>query len=105
MEIETLERILGEHPFMKDLNPNHLQLIVGCASNVRFNGGEMICKEGEEADKFYLVRHGRVALQIYTQDRGPITIQTVEPGEIFGWSWLFQPYLWHFDAQAVELTR
>lgn len=105
METETLERILGEQPFLKDINQNYLQLIVGCASNVRFNGGEVICKEGDDAKKFYLVRHGRVALQIYTPDRGSITIQTVEPGEIFGWSWLFPPYRWRFDAHAVELTR
>ncbi len=103
--MKTLEPILAQHPFFRELQPHHLELIVGCASNVRFASGDFIFHEGEEANEFYLIRHGRVALEIAAPGRGPITIQTLTEGEILGWSWLLPPYRWLFDARAVELTR
>jgi CRP-like cAMP-binding protein len=103
--METLEPVLAEHPFLKGLDPKHLHLIVGCASNVRFNAGEFIFREGEEANEFYILRHGKVALEVFSPERGPIIIDTLVEGEVLGWSWLIPPYIWHFDARAVELTR
>lgn len=103
--MENLERILVEHAFFAGMKREHLQLLVGCASNVRFEAGQFILREGEEANEFYLIRHGRVALEVATPARGPLTIQTLGEGEILGWSWLVPPYRWKFDARAVELTR
>ncbi|MCS6816463.1 MAG: cyclic nucleotide-binding domain-containing protein [Blastocatellia bacterium] len=103
--METLERLLAEHPFFAGLDARHIQLIVGCATNVRFDAGQMIFREGEEANEFYVIRHGKVALEIFVPGRGPITIQTLGEGEILGWSWLVPPYHWRFNARAVELTR
>ncbi|GAN35232.1 MAG: cyclic nucleotide-binding domain-containing protein [Candidatus Brocadia sp. AMX2] len=105
MQPHTLEPYLAEHPFLKGLEPKHLKIIVGCASNVRFDAGQFILREGEEANNFYIIRHGKVSLEIFTQDRGPITIQTIGEGEVLGWSWLIPPYHWHYDARALELTR
>jgi CRP/FNR family cyclic AMP-dependent transcriptional regulator len=101
----TLETILMEHPFLKDLAPRYIDLIVGCASKVRFNKGDYIFREEEEADRFYLLRHGLVALDVFVPQRGPVTIDTIQEGEVLGWSWLFPPYKWHFDARALQLTR
>jgi CRP-like cAMP-binding protein len=103
--METLERILAEHPLLEGLEPKDLQLITGCASNVRFEPGEFIFHEGEEAKAFYLIRHGRVALEMFTPERGPIIIETLGECDVLGWSWLFPPHRWHFDARAVQLTR
>jgi CRP-like cAMP-binding protein len=79
--------------------------LAGCATNVRFNPNEFIFREGEAADKFYLIRHGKVSLGVYTPGHGSMTIQTVNEGDVLGWSWLFEPYQWHFDARALVLTR
>jgi CRP/FNR family cyclic AMP-dependent transcriptional regulator len=103
--METLEPILAEHPFLKGLEPRFIQLIVGCASNMRFNADEFLFREGQEASRFYIIRHGKVAIELGAAQRGTINIQTVGEGEILGWSWLIPPYFWHFDARAVELTR
>lgn len=103
--MESLEGLLAEHPFFRGLEPRYLQLAVGCAANVRFGAGEFIFREGEEADQFYLVRHGRVSLEVFAPDRGPLVVQTLEAGDILGWSWLIPPYQWRFDARALELTR
>jgi CRP/FNR family cyclic AMP-dependent transcriptional regulator len=103
--MESLEPLLAEHPFLKGLDPAHTQLITGCASNVRFDTGQIIFREGEEANQFYIIRQGKVALQIYTPGRGSIIIDTLTEGEVLGWSWLIPPYQWRFDAVASELTR
>jgi len=101
----TLDSILAEHPFLKGLAPPQIELIAGCASNIRFNKGDYIFREDEEADRFYLIRHGLVALDVFVPQRGPVTIDTIQEGEVLGWSWLFPPYRWHFDARALQLTR
>ena len=103
--METLEPILAQHPFLKGLEPNYLKLIVGCASNVRFNAGEYLFHEDEEANQFYMIRQGKVAVEIHAAERGSITVQTIGEGEVLGWSWLIPPYRWRFDARALELTR
>jgi CRP/FNR family cyclic AMP-dependent transcriptional regulator len=103
--METLEPILAKHPFLKGLEPEHLKILVGCASNVRFNAGQFLFHESEEANEFYMIRQGKVAIQIHGAERGPITVQTIGEGEVLGWSWLIPPYYWRFDAQALELTR
>lgn len=103
--METLEKILVEHPFITGLSPEHIQLIVGCAKNVVFEPGKYIFKENEEANSFYIIRSGKVALEIYSPEVGSIIIQTLGEGDIIGWSWMIPPYQWRFDARAVELTR
>ncbi|MFI5312391.1 MAG: Crp/Fnr family transcriptional regulator [Gemmatimonadales bacterium] len=101
----TLEGILSAHPFFHDLPPRHLGLLVGCASNVRFEPGQFLFRTGEEANQFFLIRHGRIALEVTAPGRRPLTLQTLGEGEILGWTWLIPPYHWMFDAQAVEQTR
>ena len=103
--MEDLKNILAAHPFFKGLNEEYFALIVGCASNMRVDAGKMIHREGEDADHFYLIRSGKVTLQMMTPNKGPIIIETLAEGDILGWSWLVPPYIWHFDAKAMDLTR
>ena len=103
--METLHRILADHPFAQGLNNRHLELLVGCASNVRFDAGQVVFREGEDADQFYLIREGKTSLELFAAERGPVNILTVGEGEVLGWSWLVPPYRWRFDARAIEPTR
>ena len=103
--IETFERTLASHPFFADLAPPHLETIVGCAANVTYDAGQFIFREGAPADQFYVLRHGKVAVEIGEPGRGVVTIETLEAGEVLGWSWLFPPYTTHFDARAVTFVR
>ena len=103
--METLERIIAEHPSFSGLRPEYTELVTGCASNTRFDSGTYLFKEGEEANEFFLIREGHVALEIFAPQRKPIIVQTVGAGEILGWSWLMPPYHWRFHARAVEPTR
>ena len=103
--MDTLQRILAEHPFLEGIDERCLGLMVGCASNVRFDAGKVLIREGEEASRFYLIREGKVALEVYVSHRGKITIQTLGEGDVLGWSWLIPPYRWKFTARAIEPTR
>jgi CRP-like cAMP-binding protein len=103
--VENLHRILSEHPFLEGLSDIYLDLLVGCASNVVFKEGELICREGQAADSFYFIRHGRVQIETHMPQQGPLIIHTRHDGEVFGWSWLVPPYRWRFDARATEVTR
>jgi len=105
MQTENLTDILRQHPFLAGLSESHMQVLVGCASNVRFAEGAPLIHEGEVANKFYLVRTGRIALETDVNARGKIRIQTVGPGDVLGWSWLISPYRWHFNALAVADVR
>ena len=100
--MEDLSRILHSHPFLQNLDEDYLKQIVGCASNVVFQEDQLIFKEGDEAENFYLIRTGKVALELNGRDKGKIRILTIGPGQILGWSWIVSPYRWHFDAHAIE---
>lgn len=102
--MEKPEKILSEHPFFDGLDPELLKMIASCASDVRFEAGHMIYREGDEADQFHLVLHGKVAIEVFSARRGSLIIQTVDPGDVLGWSWLFPPFKRRFDARAVEAT-
>jgi CRP-like cAMP-binding protein len=103
--MENLEQILAHHPFFQGLDERYIQLVAGCGSNVKFEAGEFLFKEGEEANAFYLIRRGKIAVEAFAAERGSLIIDTLTDGDILGWSWLIPPYHWHFDAKAVDLTR
>ncbi|MEP7225640.1 MAG: cyclic nucleotide-binding domain-containing protein [Actinomycetota bacterium] len=103
--METIEAVLRDVPLFEGLTKDELQLLAGCASNVRFDEGERIVRDGDPADTFYVVRHGAVALEMFVPARGPVTIETIGAGEVLGWSWLFAPYRWQFDAVALTRVR
>ncbi len=103
--MEGLERILREHPFFSQFPEDQIMLVTGCARNHRFDAGQYLFREGESADEFFLIRHGKVALEIAAPGQQPIIMATLGEGEIVGASWIVPPYRWTFDARAVELVR
>ena len=70
-----------------------------------FAEDQLIFSERDPANRFYLIQSGRVALESHVRDSGTVLIQTIGPGDVLGWSWLFPPYYWHFDARALEATK
>lgn len=105
MQTEDLTEILRQHPFLAQLTDKYMENLVGCASNVRFDEGSYLIHEGQLANTFFLIRTGRVALEIDVEPRGTLRIQTVGHGEVLGWSWLISPFRWHFSGVAVADVR
>lgn len=102
--MKEISDLLGEHPFFTGLADEHLALVAGCGTNVRFEADQVILTAEEPADLFYVLRRGKAAIEIDTPRKGPLVIETVGAGDILGVSWLLPPYRWAFDARAVEET-
>jgi CRP-like cAMP-binding protein len=103
--VESLEVLIAGHSFFSDLEKEYVRSLTECAANVRFDSGTYVFHEGEPADHFYLIRQGRVAIEISAPPRKPIIVQTLSAGDVLGWSWLVAPYQWRFHARAVESVR
>lgn len=92
---------LGRQPFFRGLTWLQLDSLAAVAACAEFAPGEEIFREGEAANRFYLLLTGRVALEAAAGDRR-VRLQVLEAEEVLGWSWLFPPYRWHFSARALE---
>jgi CRP-like cAMP-binding protein len=103
--MSALEPTLREHPFLAGLSEEHISLLAGCARNVRFDAGRYLFRAAEQANEFFLIRHGRVALEVVAPGHEPHVVATLGEGEIVGASWLVPPYRWMFDARAATLVR
>ena len=99
---ESIADLVANHPLLSGLPGDTVALVAGCARNVAFGAGELLIAEGDPADSLYLIRRGRVALEVRAPGRGNLIIDTLPPGQALGWSWLFPPYRWSFDARALD---
>ncbi len=99
--MKSVGHLLVEHPFFEGLDEDTVRMLESCAGNVHVRSGQHLFREGEAADRFYVVRRGRVALEVHAPGGGDHLLDTVEEGDVVGWSWLVPPYRWFFDARAV----
>lgn len=104
MAPETLERSLREHPFVIDMSEDQVRFLLGCTKNVRFKEGDYVFREGQPANTMYLIRRGRIGLESHQPGRGTVVVETMEAGDVMGWSVLFPPYEWHVDGRAIDAT-
>ena len=103
--MRTLDELIGDSPVFAGLDPRHLELIAGCGRNDHVAAGAYLFREGGNADRFFLIREGGIALEVDAPGRGALVIETLHAGDVVGWSWLFAPYRWQFDGRAVEASR
>lgn len=95
----TMRTVAGSS-FFEGMAPHHLDAIQAVATEVAFAAGSTIFREGGEAALWYLLTDGVVTLEVDIPGRGPHILQTLHEGDVLGWSWLFPPYRWSFDAFA-----
>jgi CRP-like cAMP-binding protein len=86
------------------MKSEHLARLTKHAAERTFEAGDVLFREGEPANQFYLIERGCVALEAHEPGDGTILVQNVGAGDVLGWSWLFPPFAWHFQARAVEPT-
>ena len=100
----NIKKKILDHPFLRNMSDEHLNLVAQNAKEVQLQAGQVLFREGEPANRFFLIISGKVALEAAT-DHGEIDIQTVGSGEVLGWSWLFPPFSWHLTARVIEPTN
>jgi CRP-like cAMP-binding protein len=104
MDRSKLEANVAAHPFLIGMGAHHIRLLADCAIRTEFERDHVIFREGETANRFYLIEAGKVALESSTDAEKAVAIDNIGDGDLLGWSWLFPPYVWHFSARAVEPT-
>ena len=106
MQIETdpIATRVTFHPFLAGLKREQLALLTDCAMATNSKKAQTIFREGEMANRFYLIETGKVVLESSEGLGNPVIIDTIGPGDLLGWSWMFPPYTWQFTARAVEPT-
>jgi CRP/FNR family transcriptional regulator, cyclic AMP receptor protein len=101
--MENLERALRAHPFMVDLEAEHVRFLMGCAANVRFRPGDYLVREGEREDKFFLIRQGTVSMEAPRPGGDAAVVETIGPGDVLGISRV-APQTAHLDARARDMV-
>jgi CRP/FNR family transcriptional regulator, cyclic AMP receptor protein len=103
--MQTVAEMLEEAPALQALRPEHRAALAGCARTCVFAADEMIMREGDRADAFYVIRSGAVALETRAPGRGPLVVQTLHDDDLLGWSWLVPPHRVAFDARSLGTTN
>lgn len=102
---ESMATRVALHPFLAGMNHAQLALLTDCAMASHFKSGQIILREGEMANRFYLIEKGEVVLESGGDFGKPVVVEKIGAGDLLGWSWMFPPYVWHFTARAVEPTQ
>lgn len=95
---------LPEHPLFVGMSVSFRQILAESAIRADFEAGDKVVEAGEPANGFFMVIKGTVDLETPQADR-PTRVQSIMGGDILGWSWLFPPYYWHFDAIARDPVK
>lgn len=98
----TLNEAIANHAFFHGMNPEHLAVLTDGAKAVQFKGGDVLFREGEPANQFYLIENGKITVEVHEPADDTMVVQTLGAGEVLGWSWLLPPFVWHFQARALE---
>ena len=104
MKLTSVRELLAAQPVLHDLDETDLDLMAGCASNEVVAAGTFLARDDEPADRFFVVREGKLALEL-PSSTGSLVLETLGPGDLVGFSWIFPPYRWVCDVVAVEQTR
>ena len=93
---------LSVHEFFYEFSDDVLKFLCECSSSREIKKGQFLFRQGENADKFYVVRSGRISIQMPAIMGPTLEIQTLGKDQVLGWSWLISPYKWNFQTRAEE---
>lgn len=102
---ESILEYLAGHPTFRDLDPEQIAVLAAHGSEQNLARGETLFKQDDDARRFYILRSGRVRVEIPSLYGPPLEVQSLGPDEILGWSWLIAPYRWTFAAIAETDSR
>ena len=100
----TMADLITEQPFFAGMRPLHLERLSYYARRSAYRAGARIFNEGAHANRCWIIRDGAVRLDAHVPGGPDMAIETLGPGAVLGWSWLFPPYTWQFGAVATEPT-
>lgn len=102
MSKQLIEDYLSNHAFFNGLDGDFIKFLKNSATELQIKAGDVLFQQGQPADKFYLLRNGRVSVHVPALMGPTLEIQALGADQILGWSWLIPPYRWSFQARALE---
>ncbi len=102
MSENDTRQYLGNHAFFADMPAEYLDFLTACAAPATVRAGDTIFRQGEHADKFFIMRDGHAVVEVPALYGPALTIQNLGPDQLLGWSWLIAPYTWDFQAHADQ---
>ena len=94
-------RLIATHPLWHDMQPKHLLALEHCAHLIAYERGDWIGRVGESAEFFYLITGGCAELSLPINEADSVPIMRLNKQAMIGWSWLYVPFEWQYDVQAV----
>ncbi|MFZ5477372.1 MAG: cyclic nucleotide-binding domain-containing protein [Myxococcota bacterium] len=94
--------ILSGMPLARALSDGDRAKLAGIATLEELHAGATIFREGDDSAAVYLVAEGRISLSMRLPGRPEVTLLTLGPGELAGWSALTGAPLVVATGRAVE---
>ena len=101
IETKQLKALLTKSQCPKELGEKTLEALAASGTERQFADNVYLLRTGDPADRFFLVREGRVSIELPAGYKRTTAIQTIDAGELLGWSWLIPPYQFRISARAV----
>ena len=89
---------LKQIELFKFLNDEELDRIIPLCSEEKYEKDDIIFRENEDANKFYIVEKGEISLVIELSKSKETIIRSLGNGDVFSWSALVKPYKWSVSA-------
>ena len=102
MSNQSSTEYLSAHEFFSEFSDDVLKFLCECSSTREIKKGQILFRQGEHADKFYVVRNGLISIQMPAIMGPTLEIQTLGKDQVLGWSWLISPYQWNYQTKAEE---
>jgi small-conductance mechanosensitive channel len=71
-------------PLFAPLNDSQIEQLVRNASTARYTAGEILVQQGEAGDSLFVIKSGRVRVELRREGAAALTVDTLGPDEFFG---------------------
>ena len=99
--VDDLKNIL----ILSHLTDDMIAAMVPHIEQTRYEENEIIFKEFEPADNFYMLKRGKVVLELQVSEKAAVSIGAVKPGFSFGWSAILENAIYTTNAVCAETTE
>ncbi len=105
-----IQAALQKFPVFSALNEVELRKIAFLTEEKEYEAGTNVFHEGSPAEGLLVLEDGKIALQMSlktpdTQNLRRVTVDVAGPGELIGWSALFEPHVYTLTAVCLQRTR
>ncbi len=95
---EDLKKIV----IMTHLKDDMLDRIISITDFLKFEDQETVFRQGDIANRFYMVKRGKVLLEQRIAEKVTVSVGSIKPGFAFGWSTMIEEGYYTTDAVCAE---